>query len=62
MTPTDLDDWRSRMGYSVREACRELDISQDRWRRMMAGGRIPRHIDLACAALERCRSPASASS
>jgi hypothetical protein len=51
MTPADLEAWRSRMGISVREACRQLDIAQDRWRRMMDGGRIPAHIGYACAAL-----------
>lgn len=52
MTPADLEAWRSRMGYSVREACRVLDLSQDRWRRLAAGEvRIPAHVALACAAL-----------
>lgn len=51
MTPADLEAWRSRMGWSVREACRQLGLSQDRWRRMAEGGRIPAHIALACAAL-----------
>lgn len=51
MTSSDLDAWLTLMDWSVREACRQLEISNDRWRRMMAGQRIPRHIALACAAI-----------
>lgn len=51
MTATDLEAWRSHMGWSARQAYLALDISADRWRRMMEGGRIPTHIALACAAL-----------
>lgn len=51
MTLTDLEAWRAHMGYSIRRACVVLDISQDRWKRMASGGRIPAHIGLACAAL-----------
>lgn len=51
MTPADLEAWRERMGFSVRRACRELEITQNRYRRMIEGGRIPAHIALACAAL-----------
>lgn len=65
MTPTDLETWRSRMGWSVRKACRELGISQNRWRRMVEGGAIPPMLGYACAALafglpqwrSACREP-----
>jgi transcriptional regulator with XRE-family HTH domain len=51
VTAADLEAWRAQKNLSIREACRLLDVSQDRWRRWMAGGRIPAHIALACAAL-----------
>jgi len=52
VTADDLEKFRQRMGWSIRETCRQLDISQDRYRRFMDEQDIPRHIELACAALE----------
>lgn len=52
MTAADLEAFRARMNWTRRELGRQLDVSQDRLRRMLdEGGRIPRHIALACAAL-----------
>jgi hypothetical protein len=51
MTFESLDQWREKMGFSIGDACRELDISWDRWDSFRSGRPIPRHIELACAAL-----------
>ncbi len=52
MTPADLESFRARMNWTRRTLGSELDISQDRLRRLLEGSvRIPRHIALACAAL-----------
>lgn len=57
IAPSALEDWRYRMRWSIREACRQLEITQDRWRGMVSGSsRIPAHIWLACAELERRRA------
>lgn len=52
MSPTDLEAFRARMNWTRKVLGRELDISQNRLRRMLEGAvPIPRHIALACAAL-----------
>lgn len=51
MTPTDLRAYMSARGLSKRGAAADLDISLNRLQRMLAGGRIPRHIGLAIAAV-----------
>jgi hypothetical protein len=54
MTPADLEAFRARMDWTRKQLGAELDISQDRLRRLMDGDvTIPRHIALACAALAR---------
>ena len=53
MNPTDLQEWIEACGFSRNEAARQLDISINRLRRMLDGEvRIPRHIALACWAIE----------
>jgi hypothetical protein len=55
MTPFGLKIWIADRGISKRAVARELDISQNRLERFLNGdSRIPRHIDLACYALEHC--------
>jgi hypothetical protein len=52
MTPKTLEQFRARMEWDRQQFAAELDISQDRLRRMLAGAvPIRRHIALACAAL-----------
>lgn len=51
MKAEDLEAWRAKQGYSVRQACKVLDISQNRYQRFMAGMKIPEHIGLACSAI-----------
>ncbi len=52
MTPTDLEAFRARMQWTRKRLGNELDISQDRLRRLLDGVvPIPRHIALACTAL-----------
>ncbi len=52
MTPAELLAFQQRLGWTRARLGAELDISQDRLRRLL-GSRvaIPRHIALACAAL-----------
>jgi hypothetical protein len=52
MTPADLEAFQSRMRWNRKRLGAELDISQDRLRRLLEGlVPIPRHIALACTAL-----------
>jgi hypothetical protein len=52
MTPADLEAFRARMQWTRKKLGAELDISQNRLRRLLDGlVPIPRHIALACAAL-----------
>lgn len=52
MTPTQLEAFRKRMNWTRKRLGAELDISQDRLRRLLDGQvDIPRHIALACTAL-----------
>jgi len=52
MTPTDLEAFRTRMGWTRKRLGSELEISQDRLRRFLDEVQpIPRHIALACTAL-----------
>lgn len=52
MTPDELQAFRERMKWNRQRLGQELDISQDRLRRMLEGKvKIPRHIALACTAL-----------
>jgi DNA-binding XRE family transcriptional regulator len=61
MTPTDLVQWRERLGWSQEEAARQLGIGR-RTYIYLEGGQtsrgkaidfIPRLTELACAELER---------
>lgn len=52
MTADDLDRFISERHWTRKRAGAELEISQDRLRRLLAGeSPIPRYIALACAAL-----------
>ncbi len=52
MTPADLIAFQKRQGWNRKRLGEELDISQNRLRRMLdEQSPIPRHIALACAAL-----------
>lgn len=52
MTAADLAHFLSERHWTRRRAGAELEVSQDRLRRFLAGeSPIPRHIALACAAL-----------
>jgi transcriptional regulator with XRE-family HTH domain len=51
LTAQVLISWRERMGYSVRDSCNALGCSRNAWARWENGGKIPRYIGLACAAL-----------
>jgi hypothetical protein len=52
LTATDLESFRARMRWNRKRLGAELDISQDRLRRLLDGIQpIPRHIALACTAL-----------
>lgn len=63
MTPTDLRSFQERQGWNRARLGAELAISQDRLRRFMDGqARIPRHIALACAALDHGLQPVGAAS
>ena len=69
MTPSALQAWRSRMGWTAKEAAAQLGLSQNGyaayergWVRCMAKGAIgpartfrliPKHVELACCELER---------
>jgi hypothetical protein len=58
MTAAELETFRAGMQWNRRTLGRELGISQDRLRRLMDGRvTIPRHIALACAALQRGLRP-----
>jgi transcriptional regulator with XRE-family HTH domain len=49
MTPAfSLSEWRSRMGYTVREAARLLGCSTSSIMRWEGGQRVPLYIALAC--------------
>ena len=53
-----LKSWRERMGFSEREACKQIGCSRNAW----AGWekdeqKIPRYIGLACAALALGMTP-----
>jgi transcriptional regulator with XRE-family HTH domain len=51
-TAATLTAWRERMGYSQRDACRELGCSRGAWANWENGAHeIPRYIGLALAAL-----------
>lgn len=52
MTAIALGEWRNRMGYTRRDAIRELGCTREEWADWESGEEdIPRHIGLACAAL-----------
>jgi hypothetical protein len=53
MTPTELEHWMQRHDLSKHAAAAELDISRNRLKRHLSGASpIPRHIALACAAID----------
>jgi transcriptional regulator with XRE-family HTH domain len=52
LTGATLEAWRTRMGYSQRDACKALGCSRGAWAGWETGGHpVPRYIGLACAAL-----------
>jgi len=52
VAPATLTAWRTRMGYSQRDAVRALGCSREAWGNWEGGKHaIPRYIGLACAAL-----------
>ena len=64
MTPAELIAWRSRMGWSVSEAARQLELSRNGYAAYERGFAvndwsmrvprpIPRHVELACERLEQ---------
>jgi len=53
MTPADLQRFIDERHWTRKEFGAALEVSQDRLRRMLAGSvRVPRHIALACAAID----------
>lgn len=53
MRAADLADFMARMGFNKSRTARELEITRDYLNRLLSGDRpIPRHIALACAALD----------
>lgn len=51
-TPKALREWRERMGYNQREASEQLGCSRAAYQGWETdGGKPPRYIGLACAAL-----------
>lgn len=54
MTAESFTAWRDRLGFSKADAARELGLSRNTIIKFENGGaEIPRHIALACAAIER---------
>jgi predicted transcriptional regulator len=54
MTPAGFTAWRERMGFNISDAARELSVSRN-WIMKFDSGEsvVPRHVALACAALEK---------
>jgi hypothetical protein len=53
MTYADLLAWQRHMGWTQAQCCHQLGISPKTWQRKYAiGGKIPRYVELACAALK----------
>lgn len=58
MRPQALSDWRTRMGYSQRDAARALGCARGAWTKWESGtNRIPRYVGLAMAALAMGMTP-----
>lgn len=58
LSPVTLTAWRTRMGYSQREACDALGCSRGAWAGWETGkNEIPRYIGLAMAALALGMTP-----
>lgn len=52
MSPEDFKAWRERMGFNRTQAAEALGTGRNQPQRYEDGDVIPRHIELACAALE----------
>jgi hypothetical protein len=50
MTPTSLLSWRTRLGLNKTEAAKALGLSRNGYE--MGRGTIPKHVELACAAID----------
>jgi Helix-turn-helix. len=51
MTGSQLKAWRLRMRLKVRDAAERLGVSVDTYGRLERRTRVPRYIQLACAAV-----------